>query len=197
MRPRDAPSATRTAISRARVVARASSRLATLAQAISNTSAIAASCASMNGRGCWPKNASAASTRMLHLPSSPGYSRASCRMMPRTSALAWATVTPGRRRASTPANVRPSRSRPNAPATESGVQSSAPGGKTKPAGMTPTIVRGTLFRSTFWPMTDGSAPKRRRHSPSLRMTTSGDTVYRASSSENTRPSAERTPSTWK
>ncbi len=99
MRPRPAPSARRTAISRWRFVARASMRFATFAHAMSSTNATAASMISIIGRtsrATFSRNGSSQPVQpLLVSPNRP----CSSRMIDATRACACATVTLGARRA--------------------------------------------------------------------------------------------------
>ena len=95
-RERDAPSAERTAISRSRREARASSRFATLPQAISSTKPTAARRVSNIGRTFFTTSNSSGTTRM-RMPDSLciSFSLRNCSAMRSISACAWGQVTPG------------------------------------------------------------------------------------------------------
>src|SRR6266513_2546815 len=99
----EAPRAARIAISRCRVVARVSNRLAMFAHAISSTNPTAPSMTRKVGRkssGLAPPNNSRRNgARDALTPAlDVGYSRSSRRLTPARCAFAWASVTPSRRR---------------------------------------------------------------------------------------------------
>ena len=157
-RARLAPSAIRTATSRARCADRASCRLATLAQAISRTKPTAP----MRARKIiligpplkrWLNVITTASVFLFV----SGNCCASCFAMPIISACACASVTPGARREKT-VMFRASR-RSEFWSGTSGCQMSALAGNFTPSGMTPTIVAGVPLM-----LTDGRAPPGRRRS---------------------------------
>ena len=101
-RRRPAPKAPRMAISLSRVAARARSRLARLAQAISNSTPTAPSRISSTGR-MRPANISAMGNRIVPVPALvAGYCFSRRAAITAISARAWATVTPGFKRATTP-----------------------------------------------------------------------------------------------
>jgi hypothetical protein len=105
MAPRLAPSAARRANSPSRAVARVSSRLATLAQAMSSTSATAPMSSSSAGRACLTTSWCSGTTRMRRLePACTGCSARSWAASPSISAWAWAQVRPS---ASRPKTVNP------------------------------------------------------------------------------------------
>ncbi len=95
MRPRPAPTAERMANSRLRLVARASSRLATLAQEISNTSPTAPSIISSELRASPMIRSRNGPTVKCGSQSKFGNSRWNSGLTDSNSALACATVTPG------------------------------------------------------------------------------------------------------
>jgi hypothetical protein len=66
----------------------------------------------------------------------------------------------------------------------------------KRAGITPTTVTGAPLRLNVWPTTEGSPPKRRSHSPWLRMTTRCE-LGLASSGVKPRPLIGSTPRSGK
>ena len=158
-RQRDAPSDTRTEISRARLVARDSSRLATFAQAISSTNATAPisdrNTVRIGPPFCCSLNVCTRAWMSLLVS---GFS-ASIRFEMLTSSLcAWARVTPGAKwpNACSERVLRFCSSSPVICA--SGIQRSVLKGKRKPSGMTPMIVAGTSLMRTWRPMTDGLEP---------------------------------------
>ena len=103
----DAPSAPRTAISRSRAVARASSRCATFAHAISRTNPTAMNSARIAGFACFTTSSWSGTTRTRMSPAScTGCSARSCFAMPSSSDCACANVTPGFRRAKTVNSVK-------------------------------------------------------------------------------------------
>ncbi len=106
MAQRLAPSAVRSANSPSRTVARTSSRWATLAHAISSTSATAPSRTSSAGRACLTTSSCSGTARIRTLvPACSGNSLRNWSAIPFISACAWANVTSGRRRPKTVKNV--------------------------------------------------------------------------------------------
>src|SRR5262249_46464858 len=102
MRPEPAPSALRIAISRARALPRANSKLETLAQAINSTSATVPNNIVSVGRASPVKSSWRAKMATLQSFLKGGYSAASCCLTARNSACAWAIVAPGATRPHTP-----------------------------------------------------------------------------------------------
>ena len=169
-RRRDAPSAVRIAISPLRAVARASSRLATLPQAMSSTSPTAPR-STMSVRPTSPTTTWRYGTsRSLHVSFS-GYVCSSCRAMPSSSRCACPTVTPGARRP-----------RPRRKWKRRTDVSSVPNGigrhtctlimRSRSGGRTPMTVCGRPSMETLVPRTPGLPPKRCCQSPFEMMTTS-------------------------
>ena len=106
-RTRVAPSAPRRAISRSRLVARASSRCATLAQAISSRKPTATKSTTSARRACLTTSCCSGMTRTRISPDwCSGCSARSCRAIPSMSAWACSNVTCGLSRPNTVKNVR-------------------------------------------------------------------------------------------
>jgi hypothetical protein len=106
-RPRLAPSAPRTAISRSRTVARARSRCATFAHAMTSTNPTAANSARSAGRACFTTSSWSGTTRIcMPAASWTACSARSCRAISVKSACACAKVTPGLSRPNTVKNVK-------------------------------------------------------------------------------------------
>ncbi len=219
-RPRAAPRANRTAISRRRAAARASSMLATLAQAmrrIRPTAAMskAAAGVSMPSTMGWNRTERAGSNEALRSLSMSGYSWASRATAVSTCALASSTVRPGARRPVTNSQRLPRCSRRVFPGEGpcdwmplkfsfstimSGVQNSGARPGIVPvnsAGATPTMVYSTPLSSTRCPSTLGLPASRRCQKPWLTMATGWVSSVRFSSGTKLRPSAGRTPRTSK
>ena len=176
-RPRPAPSARRTAISRRRAAARPIRTPAMLAQAIRRTTpAIAVIRTTKNSTGRtklpMPRNASMPSTAKTstsaNVSAASGWSVRICRPAVFTAAAACAWVTPGRSRPKTSKRLaRRSCSRalaaPSSTGSHRSVRKPAGAMPRKPAGMTPMTSSSLPFSGRSRPMIDGSAPKRARH----------------------------------
>jgi hypothetical protein len=104
MRPRVQPIATRIEISRCRSEARTSSRLLTLAQAISRTNATAPSSTADGAAVSSIMSSCSERTRTDHWPFVAACSAATAAPMPRISPAAAAVSTPGCRRATIPSD---------------------------------------------------------------------------------------------
>src|SRR5882672_664322 len=191
-RHRVAPSAVRIARSRPRPAARASSRLATLAQPMSRRKP-AASSASLHGLSNPRKPPVYGSTAACRPASVSGYSRARRVAMASSSARACGIVMPSASRPTT-ASVRASRRRSRTcGAIASGSHALSIIGNLKRAGITPITVTGSSLTVTGRPMIRGSPPYRSCQTPSPRMTTGG-APRRSSSAVKTRPRSGRSPS---
>jgi hypothetical protein len=178
------------AISRRRSEARASSRFATLAHAISKTNATAES-RTIDAMAVSPVMSSRSDvTRRLHFAFVSGYCAARAAAKVRTSASAAPVLTPARSRPTIPIE-RSVRAIARASGS-SGIHTCATSGNPKPEGMTPTIVRAMPFTRSVDPKIDGIALKRRRHSESP-ITTTGTIALRSSSVVKLRPSDGCTP----
>ena len=214
-RPRPAPIASRTAISRCRADARASKRFATLAQAIIRTSPTTDI---RMRRGMENRSRSWESPR---LPSSIA-SRVS-----RTSFLNRLSFIPaaipfcmrtkiGSSTVRACPHVSPGASRPTmrsqvtlwpvqsdggaAGCTASGVQISGASPTVSPknsGGATPTMVKAVPLKVNVWPSTLGSRPKRRCQYPWLITAIGFPSGSRSSSGSRARPRTGRTPRTEK
>jgi hypothetical protein len=166
--------AVRSAISRCRAAALASSRLATLAQAISSTKPTAPHSTRSAGRRS-PTICSEIGVRRTEKPLSVcGKSFARRWQMASSSALAAAMPMPGRSRPMVTKKrlVRSARMSTGSACGSQASGSSAkpkacgtsvPRGKAKRGGMTPTTVSGMPLSRILVPRTRGSAPKRRCH----------------------------------
>ncbi len=167
MRPRLAPSAVRTAISRRRPAPRASKRLATLTQAMSRSTVVAPISAPVIVRSSLPMAA------LRYARASPARgprdSRAGNTRAP-SSALACSSVTPGASRPSTETVRDPAAAAPDA---GKGIHISLVLGKRNPGGITPAMTCVVVSRRMRRPSTFGSAWYRRRHTESLMRTSLG------------------------
>ena len=198
--PRVAPRAERRAISLRRYSARESRRLATLAQAISSTTATAAvsirtlprtSDTTMSRRGVALITIAGSASGAL------GFCSRYCRLRTASSASAFLCVVPGRRRASSPRYPTPIRNRCVDMSEYSkyrGDQMSASptNGNCTFVGSTPTTVWGVVSSMIVCPTMWGSLLKRVFQIESLSMTT-GLPSGRPSSSVNVRPSCGSRP----
>jgi hypothetical protein len=193
-RPLPAPNATRTATSRSRAAARASSRLATFAQAMSSTSPTAPLKTRSAGRTSPTRSSFIATTSDCSVAFVSGYCSASRFSTPASSAPACCTVTPGLSR---PNTVRYSARRWPTVSMRAGAQRSTSRRKRKSRGATPITVNGLPLRVTSRPTMRGSPPKRRCQSPWLNTTTSSSPPTFSSSGRKARPSCGRTPSVGK
>ena len=180
------------AISRRRAVALASSRFATLAHAMSSTSATPASIATMNGRGPRPKTDSAGSARSTQSRLS-GHVAASRAPNCAKPAPAWPALTPSARRAIT-SSSRDRRDAASASPSCNGAHNCAALGKAKSGGMTPMTSAGAPLIVTVRPTSDESAPNRRCHRPCPSSTTRGPPAT-SSPSVKPRPSSGVRPTT--
>ena len=204
-RPKPAPSAMRTAVSRARLAARATSRLATLTQAMARRIATPANRASSAGRISRTPSACSA-TVVKARPATPysGNSREIVDATPSISRRAWSTVTPG--------FIRPTTRRycwPRAPRViafglrgtqawrSSGTLASGGIQRRKSSGMTPTTVTGRPFISIRRPTMPGSPPYRPRQTEAASTIAFGAPFCDSSSLVNVRPSAASAPSSVK
>ena len=157
MRQRDAPSARRTAISRARCAARESSRLATFAQAISRTKPTAPiNVRNMIRMGPPLKRSLMAITSTPMSLFVSGYCAVSRLAMPRNSVCAVVMLTPGLSRPNR-FMLRLSRRRSGS-AGASACQRSELFGNFTPCGITPMMVEGTSLILTDLPRMFGSPP---------------------------------------
>ena len=200
------PMAVRIAISRPRVLARARSRLATLAHPISSTQPTAPRRINRAGRTL-PTSRSASGTASTRHPAAreyaSGYSPYQRSRMASSDRCASAIVRPGLRRA-TAARTRACRLLRKVGSglvTSIGTHSSSglagfSIGCWKPGGMTPMIVIGSSSSRTVLPMAAESPPNHRCHS-SCEMSATYPTCPPVSSSVKSRPSAGATPSTRK
>ena len=166
-RRRVAPSAARIVSSRCRVVARASSRLATFAHAISRTNDTAASrtsAASFTPRTTWSRSGTSRNRRPVL---NRGYFAASPAADVSASARAWPSVTPSFRRPSTPIDRAPrAKRRPSNGSAPSGIHRSVAAGKVrneKPAGNTPTTCTARPSSVSVAPTASAAPAKRRCH----------------------------------
>ena len=169
-RSRPAPSAARIVNSRWRRAARATSRLATLAQAISSTKLTAPSRMSSSGRVLpYSRSCSVATSTVASRRNWGRYSfvRSNSAV---SSVRAWAMVTPGASRPTT-RTAHAITVLPPPVGSCSGLQNFAPLGKSKLAGSTPTTVTGVPSMTIERPRIPGSPPKRCCHIPWLRITT--------------------------
>ena len=170
-RPGLAPSAERIATSRSRPTARASRRLATLAQPTRSSSATAPTRTTRAGLTSRTRSACSGNTVVVHPVSKSGFSRARRAASVFISSRAWPSVTSGLSRPTTVIQ------RPRALRMFSFMVSAshiaAPAGSWKSCGITPTTVNGRPLTVMARPTMAGSAPKRRRHRPSETTATSG------------------------
>ncbi len=185
-----APRATRTAISFDRAVARASSRLATLAHAMRSTKPTAAIMMSRTGRmlPTWKSRRLCTSTPQPVFDC--GYCVSSVAAMRRRSVCTWSLVTLGLSRPITCHEWFP---RFFVGSICMVVQARAELGNSKSGGITPMIVFFTPSTRISFPMTSARPANRSCQSRSLRMITSGAPT-RSSSSRKSRPSAGAMPS---
>lgn len=205
-RTREMPSASRTAISRRRVMARARSRFTTLAMAMSRTSsatpprraAMRISCAGAWGpRARMIEPSSATASESAGTGSSSGRRRTSVRWP-----SSWRTDTPGRGRTSTWKPFRFLSShhwlRPS-PHIAKGSHTSTASRSTpvNPGGATPMIVTPFLPRSRRLPSTSLAPFNRFRQKASLTTATSVGAPSRSSLVVKKRPRSGCTPSTPK
>ncbi|CAM4242417.1 hypothetical protein COEX109129_14910 [Corallococcus exiguus] len=198
MRPRLAPSASRTDVSASRDAARANSRCMRLAHAMSSTSPTAPSSKNSEGR-TWPSSTSRKGSTLAPMSAFVAGCRAA---RPRATAAASAFA----RSRLTPGPIRPYTSSQCAPRASGfvmdsswtmGVHSSARDGKSKPGAITPTTVHGTgPPRFTARPSTSGLPPKRRCQSACDSTVTWG-APGASSPARSARPNCTRGPSTWK
>ena len=192
--------AARTANSRARPALLVSSRLATLAQAISRTKPTAPKSIQRMGRTS-ATSLSCSGTRRSAAPAPEsrlsGLAATYCRFKTPASARACSRVASGRSRANPFSVVTNGQKRAGTADVSAGrvTHTSRFGtGNSKPAGKTPTMAHGTALRMAVLPASFGSAAKRRFHNPELIMTTGGPPAV-SSSGMKTRPSSGRTPRT--
>ena len=191
IRPRPAPRARRSAISRCRSAPRARMRFATLTQAISITrTAAACQMARMSGSTGSPNPRLKVATATPRPVLVCGCSFSIRPATTASSARAWAGVPPSARR---PRTVREcwSRRASEMAGSASGTQACTPSGNWNRGGAMPTTSYGSMFRVTVWP-TIGCPPKLRRQSASLRITRRSR-PFCASSGRNARPAAGATP----
>ena len=195
MRRRSAPSADRTANSRARAVARASNRLATFAQHRRSTKPTTPSrntdvvCRSL------PTMPARAGSTMTPVPVfASGNSRARRPAIMPSSACAASIVTPGFRRATT-SKTRMARITGTSGKRGDSVQISAGRENCTLSATTPTTVYGSPFSRTRRPTIEGSPLNRRRHTASPSSTTRG--AGSSSSGLNVRPTIGATSRTSK
>ena len=144
------------ASSRRRAIPRASSRPATLAQAISSTRPVAAASIRSGGRNGRPRSSRNEGTRVSS--SKPGGRRRSAAArsrIVRTSVAACSVDTPGRRRPmplNAPSMTIPPATGSGSGSTTRGVQSSVLSvGNSKPSERTPTMMWGSSLSSTGAP----------------------------------------------
>jgi len=160
-RLRVAPRAVRIDISRTRPLARASCRLATLAQAISRTKPVTPS----NSQVYWDNKPPIRNSRRgITMVRQPVLVLGNCRSsrcaMASISVRACSTGTPGDNRA-TLNRIGAGRKRQTGGGKARGIQASMAGGKSKPAGITPTTLTERPSIWTFLPTMPRSAAKRR------------------------------------
>ncbi|MCG3160997.1 MAG: hypothetical protein JMDDDDMK_02110 [Acidobacteria bacterium] len=201
MRQRPAPNAARTATSRCRPAARASSRLATFAQAISKTIPTAPS-STNKARRISPVNCVRSGTTLTPQLALKSYERSNWPPMTFISACACSNVTPGLSLATDMAK------RPRRCFIDSSICHGAHISailrvieppltcQLKSAGITPTTVVSLPFRISLRPMICGSPPNRRCHKPKLSATTRAAPGL-PSSSVKVRPIIGFTPRTLK
>ncbi len=195
-RPRVAPSAVRTAISRSRPIARTSERFDTLRHATSSTTSTAPVRMSIIGfaspvTSCVTGRSSAP----VHAPVGSGYVSASRRSTVASSASARVSVTPGARRPMTRASTCRQRLLNMASVgarVATGVHSSAKSGSATPAGITPMICTRELSNRRTRPTTDRSPPKCESHA-ACESTPRPAPAPCSSSAEKERPSSGRAP----
>ena len=196
-RPPLAPSAARTASSCWRWQPRASSRLATLAQATSSTSDTAPSRIISGVRVASPITSVTGCTTTLHFCLNEGYSPLSCRLIVFSSASAWATLVRDASRPNTPAQCGERFARSVPGTSTAGMKKLCSFNIHAPFGRTPITVRGTSSRTMVRPTIVASALKRERQSSSVIITTSVDPPGRSSSGRNPRPSSGGRASTFR
>ena len=185
MRPRAAPSADRTAISRVRAAARASSRLATFAQHRSSTKPTTPSRNIDVVAKSLPTMPARTGSTITPVPLfASGYACASRSAMTFSSACAASIVTPGFSRATT-SKARAARNVGMSGNWPDSVQISAGRENCTLSATTPTTVYGWPFSRTRRPTIEGSLLNRRRHTASPSSTTRGDGP--SSSGLNVRP----------
>ena len=160
IRQRVAPTDARIEISRDRPAARASSRLATLAQAMSRTNSAVAM--TMSGPGAVSRRPTCCSPNLTAVAWTPvlvcGYSRDCCAAIAASSALPSSAPTPSASRPKT-SSVRASRGCPVRAGIEaSGCHSVCRNGNPNPSGMTPITTAGTPATFTVRPTAFISAP---------------------------------------
>ncbi len=208
-RPRPAPTASRVAISRRRVAARASSMPATLLHAMASRAPVNANRKPMNARngvrtgpGMRPIGATAIVCRGFARGSN--FLNASISVL--SSACAWPISTPGLRRPIATCHAPRgslSRSALESPRTTctiaNGVQRSVPtiDEPWKPGSATPTTANSRLFRRSGLVRMSGSLLKRVVQKWWLNTTTGRSPGTCSSSARKKRPTAARVPSTSK
>ncbi len=161
MRKRLAPSAVRTAASRVRSVARASSRFDTLAIAINRTKMVATCIAPNTASSSGPVSSSAKVRKRTVTPLLvSGYSRARRSAIAAISTAAWSRDTPSRSRPKTSNEAPRLRSAAWLRPSRRTTQRLWFWGKRKPSGMTPRIVAASPFTMTALPTMPGSDPYR-------------------------------------
>jgi hypothetical protein len=185
-----APSARRIAVSRPRDAARASSRLAIFAQAISSTRLTAPS-STIADSPRFSLTSDRSGTTATAQPSSCGVSRAMRRSIAESSAAARSAVTAGFSRPITPKSW-PIRLRARRSASLHGTRRSEGTGDQNVRGMTPMIVYGSSSTIRRRPRTFGSSPRVRSQKPYEMMMTRS---RHASPAVKSRPRAGRMPST--
>ena len=179
IRARPAPSAARTAISCSRSVARASSRFATLAHAISSTNPTAPK---ITSSACRTPPTTCSCSGTMFTPQSACRSGCSSRSRAASASIlacAASSVTPGASRATTWRN-RPGDCRacpPNCGGRHTSrvpmLLTEASGAKSKSGGSTPITSCATPSSAIVVPITAGSPPNRRWKKPWERTTTRG------------------------
>ena len=197
-RARVPPIAARIASSRCRATLRDRSRLATLAHAISRTSAAAAATIDSAGRAVTVMSSPSGRACTAGAPPVPKKNsvelcRGAARAAAVPSASACATVTPGLSRPSAVNTIGPASA-----AGDSGIaygtQKRTPGsGNANAEGMTPTMVCAMPSMTIAAPSAPAGDPDRSRASASLTITT-GAADWRSSSGVKKRPLAGATPS---
>ena len=194
-RRRPAPSAARMASSRVRTVARASSRLATLAQQMRSTKPTTARKSIDVSRSSRPTSASCSGSSATPRPVLvSGNSRASPPATAAKSARAASSVTPGFIRPMT-LNTCARRSPGCWPLIDLIAQMLLRPTNCASAGTTPTTVKGSPSSRSTRPTTDGSAWNRVCQNASLSTTTFRRS--RSSEGRNVRPATGLMPSTSK
>ena len=166
-RPRLAPIAARTATSRSRTVARASSRLATFVHVMTSRNAAAPNSANSAGRKKPTTSVASGTARAEYSPLVDGCSAPRRLVSARSSAFAASGVMPGLSR-----KIDSMKCAPRLCCATSHVMrchTSVSFGYWKPGGITPTTVKSGPLSAIVLPTIAGSPPNRSRHSRWLMM----------------------------